>query len=356
MAVNVEAHSKHRRARLILAAKAVALLVFLGLLVRALLHADWAGASSRLSSVGPAALLVLVPYPLMLALDAFGWKLILARLGLRVPLAPLFRVRVATEAVSSGLPAGGIAAEALTPFLMKPHAPMADALTSSATKRWLIIRTHGYYVLLAFAIGFGTLSDRSRPLLHNDSLPWIVLGCGLGLVALSLVFENATTRLGLAARLHDGIARLRESRFFRRLGVHDLPRVAFEKVDADLARLGKGKHPLPSLLLLAGWLCESVETWFILAALGVNVPFVVVLSFDASLSVVRTVAAFAPAGLGALDLGYLAFFEAYGIPSPAAIGPAFLVLRRSKDVLYVAIGFVLILLFSRRDEPVLEAA
>lgn len=350
MAVVVVEQSKDRRARLLLAAKAVALVTFLGLLGRALVHADWAGASVRLSSIGVAAGLVLLPYPLMLLLDTGGWKLILARLGRRVPLAPLFRVRIATEALSTALPAGGIAAEALTPFLAKPHAAPADALTSSATKRWLIIRTHGYYVALAFAIGFGSLAASSRLLLRHEGLPWIVLACAIGLVALSVALESATTRLGLASRVHDGIARLRESRIFRRLGVHDLPRESFTKVDADLAVLGKAKLPLPSLLLLLGWFCESVETWIILRVLGVDLPFVVVFSFDAALSVVRTVSAFAPAGLGPLDVGYLAFFEACGVPSPAAIGPAFLLLRRGKDLVYVAVGFAFLLFFSRRRE------
>jgi hypothetical protein len=345
----VEAPSKPRRARVVLALKGAALLIFLVLLARSLSHADWAGASARLAAIGPAALLVLLPFPLALTLDSTAWKLLLARVGPRVPLAKLFRVRVATESLTVALPAGGIAAEALAPFLVRPDAPMPDAIVSAAAKRWLIIRGHGYYVGISFAVGFASLAASSRALLHHDGLPWIVLATSIGLLGLSFALQNATTRLGLASRVHDGIQRL--PRFFRRFGVQDLPRASFERVDTDLARIGKAAHPVPSALLVGAWLVESFETWLILTILGVDVPWVVVLSFDAALSAVRSAAAFAPAGLGAQDLGYLAFFEAYGIPNAAAIGPAFLLLKRSKELVWVTIGFTLLFFFSRRKVP-----
>ncbi len=336
-----------RRGRLVLALKAAALLVFVILLVRALAHGDWSGAAARLRGIGPTALLVMLPFPLAMVLDAIAWGRIMARLGQRVPLARLFPVRVATESLTTALPAGGLAAEALSPFLVAKgeREIFTAALTSSATKRWLIIRTHGYYVAIAALAGFGALAAHSRPLLRHDGLPWIVLASAIGLVGLSLALQSATSRLGLAARVHDGIAHLRSSRLFARFAAHDLPRESFEKVDAELARLGKTAHPVPAALILGTWLLESIETFIILGVLGVDVPLLTVLSFDAALSIVRTVAVFAPSGVGPQDLGYLAFFEAYGLPSAA--GPAFLLIKRLNQLVWVTAGFGLLLFFSR---------
>src|SRR5262249_16826355 len=145
--------SPRGRARAVLAAKGIALLFFLVLLARVLAGADWAGALSRLRAIGPAALLILVPFPVGLAFDAAAGKLLFSRLDQRVSFMRLFRVRVATEAVTTALPAGGFAAEAIGPFLLAPDPSVATSFTSSTTKRWLIIRTHGYYVAFAAATG-----------------------------------------------------------------------------------------------------------------------------------------------------------------------------------------------------------
>ncbi|HEY8075375.1 MAG TPA: lysylphosphatidylglycerol synthase transmembrane domain-containing protein, partial [Labilithrix sp.] len=335
------------RGRLVLALKGAAMLVFVLLLVRALAHEDWSGAAERLRSVGPAALLVMLPFPLAMLLDATAWGRIMATLGQRVPLSRLFPVRIATESLTTALPAGGLAAEAISPFLVAKgdREVFTAALTSSATKRWLIIRTHGYYVAGAAILTFGILGAHSKSLLRHEGLPWVVLVCSVGLVALSLALQSATTRLGLAARVHDGIARLRSSRFFARFAAHDLPRESFEKVDAELARLGKTMHPLPAALIFATWVLESIETFIILGVLGVDVPFLTVVSFDAALSIVRTVAVFAPSGVGPQDLGYLAFFEAYGLPS--ALGPAFLLMKRVNQLVWAVAGVALLFFFSR---------
>lgn len=64
---------------------------------------------------------------------------------------------------------------------------------------------------------------------------------------------------------------------------------------------------------------------------------------------------FAPAGLGVQDLGYLAFFAVLGIPDVAAVGPAFLVAKRSKELLFVTTG-MLLLAFARRERKAATAS
>jgi hypothetical protein len=66
------------------------------------------------------------------------------------------------------------------------------------------------------------------------------------------------------------------------------------------------------------------------------------MSFDAALSVVRSAAVFAPAGIGVQDVGYLTVLEAYGVPGTSGIAPAFVLLKRMKEALFVAIGFIVI--------------
>jgi hypothetical protein len=53
---------------------------------------------------------------------------------------------------------------------------------------------------------------------------------------------------------------------------------------------------------------------------------------------------FAPSGLGVQDMGYMAFFTALGLPDAGALGAAFVLLKRSKEILWVAIGYLLLFL------------
>ncbi len=344
------------RRRIVIAAKAAALLVCVALLARALTKADWAASLARLASVGPAALLVLLPFPLGMALDGAAWGLLLARLGHRVPLARLFRVRMATEAVTIALPAGGILTEALGPVLLADRAPIASSFTSSAAKRWLIIRTHGYYVVLAAIAGLGFLTDASKTMLGHRALPGIVLGSAAALVVVSIATQAAVTRMGIAARIHGALSRLKGSRWLGRLSAMADDRASFERVDGELRELGAGWHVAPAALLLGTWMLESLETFLILRLLGAPVSYLDVVAVEAALSVVRSAAVFAPAGLGVQDLGYLAFFAALGIPEAAIVGPAFLVAKRSKELFYVTTGMLLLVLARRpraaaRSEP-----
>ena len=57
---------------------------------------------------------------------------------------------------------------------------------------------------------------------------------------------------------------------------------------------------------------------------------------------------FAPAGIGVQDVGYLAVLNAYGVPDANAIGPAFVVLKRMKELVFVAFGYAL---FVQRPQP-----
>jgi glycosyltransferase 2 family protein len=323
----------------LIAAKAAGLVACVLLLARALASADWAGSVAHLAAIGPLALLVLVPFPIGMALDGAAWRALLAKTGHRVSLTRLFRVRMATEAVTIALPAGGLVTEALGPALLANDAPIGASFASSVAKRWLIIRTHGYYALFATALGWS--------LLGRGALTWIVASSALALVALSIATQAAAMRLGLAARVHGALARLRGSRVLGRFASSADDRASFDRVDASLRALGGGWHAGPSLALLGMWLFESVEAFVILRLLGAPVSYVDILAIEAALSVVRSAAVFAPAGLGVQDLGYLALFALLGIPDVAAIGPAFLVLKRAKEVFFVSLG-VGLLVFARR--------
>jgi glycosyltransferase 2 family protein len=335
--------------------KGIAFLAALVVLIRACADADFAVALERIRNVGPLALLILVPYPIGILADATAWLWLMRKIkpggkpGGSASLARIFHVRMSTEAVTIVLPAGGLVAEVLGPCLLAPSPEIAVSLASTSAKRWLILRSHGIFVILATLLSFGSL-EQHAPI---RGLPFILLASGAALIGASLLVQRGVTRTGIASRIADAIERLRRSRFlaFAFAGRAPLDRSDFEAVDNHLVEVGRSANIVPLTLLLAQWILEGVGSYIILRVLGVSgdvVSLAHVLAFDAALTVLRGAAVFAPAGLGVQDLGYMAFFHAYGVPNLDSIGPAFLVLKRSRELFFVALGFLALLFAQSR--------
>src|SRR4051812_38132953 len=92
--------------RVLTALRWVAFAGCVALFVHALAKSDLYAAWSRIRSAGGFALLVLVPFPLVLGADAWAWKGLLSALDRKVPWFTLFKVRIATEAITNSAPVG----------------------------------------------------------------------------------------------------------------------------------------------------------------------------------------------------------------------------------------------------------
>jgi glycosyltransferase 2 family protein len=323
--------------------KSLLFLLCIALFAYALAQADLAAGWRRIVAIGPIVVVVLIPFPLALACDALGWRRLLRSLGHRVPWGPLFKVRIATEAVTNTTPAGAVWAEAVSPVLVarRTGAPVPDVVAASTAKRWLLVRMHAAYVTLAAAFGYVALSRASHALVGSDAIFVVVVAGAAGLVLLSLGVEAVTARGQIAGRVSGflGRRRLRGLQHWIEGRHHH-----FTHADAQIAKVSADVHAtrVASAWILGLWLLEGIETYVILHLLGARLGIIEVMSFDAALSVVRSAAVFAPAGIGVQDVGYLAVLEAYGVPGASGIAPAFIVLKRMKEALWVAIGFVLI--------------
>lgn len=313
------------------------------LFVHALAKADLKAAWGRIEAIGPSALLVVVPFPFALGMDAWAWQRLLAALDRKVPWLTLFQVRVATEAVTNSAPAGAVWADAIAPVLVSRRTGirMSDVFAASTAKRWTVVRMHGAYVTLATAFGMPAILHVSRALMGSDLLLLLVLGAALTLVLLSIGIEALASRGQVAGRIS---GKLGSARFLRLKTWIEARRHHFLHADAQLARLSKDKRTgaAASWRMLFLWVIEGLESYVIFRLLGAPLGLVEVLAFDAMLSVVRSSAMFAPAGIGVQDVGYLAVLQAYGVPDAESLGPAFIVLKRLKEALWIAIGFVIL--------------
>jgi uncharacterized membrane protein YbhN (UPF0104 family) len=332
-----------RRRRVVAALRILAFAACLALFVHALAHAHLRAALARIEALGPIVLVLLVPFPFALLCDAAAWRRLLLALGRDVPIRTLFRVRVAIEALTNSTPAGAVWADAVAPLLVarRASAPVADVFAASTAKRWLIIRTHGLYVALAAAFGAQFLADASTALVGNHALGLMIVAGALALVVVSHAFEWTAAKGRVAGRVSAMIGR---ARFARVKAWIEARHHQFEHADEQIAKLSSDKRAAAAAAgrMMMLWLVEGLETFLILRLLGAPLGLVEVMSFDAALSVVRSVVIFAPAGIGVQDVGYLAVLDAYGVPDASGVGPAFVVLKRAKEVVWIAIGLVVL--------------
>jgi hypothetical protein len=169
--------------------------------------------------------------------------------------------------------------------------------------------------------------------------PWIVLGLGVLMLAM---FGGASVALAsgsIAAKVHRLLASLPIPPLRTWIAARSR---GFTGTDARLAALFR-THPLRLAsacgLSLVAWSIESVETWLLLHLVGVPMPLATAFAFEASVSLLRSLAAFSPGGLGFQDAGYVAALAALGVPDAATAGAAFIVLKRAKELVWALAGY-----------------
>ena len=314
------------------------LLLSAGLFVRVIWMADVRAVAHLLAEVGPLALLAVVPYGVAVTLDTAGWAAILRGLEARVATWRLLGLRLSTEAVHLSFPGGPILAEGLKVWFLSRRfgIPGPEGSASLAVKKALQIGSQGAYLLVAAVVAGSVLPRGSvlRPVLF-------------GLGALTTLVS-----VGMVAVLLSGRVAERLWRLLRRVPVARVQRwmiareVAF--MDTDQHVRGVLQSHVPGLVvaffwILGGWFAEAGETWVLLRLLGVDLSFAAVLAFEPVVSFARSAAFFIPAGLGIQDAGYMAFLQHAGIPDPVNRAAAFVLLKRFKELVWIAVGWILLL-------------
>jgi uncharacterized membrane protein YbhN (UPF0104 family) len=329
----------------LLALRGALLVVALVLFAQVFGAADTDNIGRLLCGVGAGGVgLLLVPQLAALLLETLGWKLTFRAGGTKVRFAPLLRVRIASEALAQSLPLGVAFAESVKPVLLGRHCGVSveRSLAGMTARKVLILVAQSAYVIGLAALGFAGLEGASRAGLGVPHLGWLALGSGtllgIGGIASALLLRKSSIACGAFALLRRlPASRLRTSILLRER--------AFASTDGAVSALFESPARelcLPTLLYLGSWLVEACETWLILSLLGAHPSFVTAGSIEVLVSLVRNVMFIVPAGLGVQDLGYAACFAAFGIPEAVSTSAAFAVMKRGKELMWIACGYALL--------------
>lgn len=316
-------------------------------------HASWGHVRHLLANVGPAFLLVLAPQGLALAMESLGWRRAFQSLEQGVPFWPLLRVRIATEALAQSLPAGMVWCESVKPYLLQRDCgiPVARGIAGMAARKYLLLISQAACLAFAASVAWAPLDAASTSLIGARGLPWCALGGALVLGAGAWGMSLGLRHGEVAAQVLSTLKRFPLERWRRAL---ERRATEFFRTDHELARFfrASGAERLAAATFFLGvWLLEATETFVILRVLDVNVSWSAALGMEVLVVLIRHVLFMMPAGLGAQDLGYVAFLGALGIPEAVSVGAAFSVLKRSKEGIWSLVGWALLLFdpSQRRD-------
>lgn len=291
-----------------------------------------------LGSCGPLVVLAPVPFAVGMSMDSLGTMIILRAMGRRTTLAQMLPVRIASEALHFSLPGGFVASDAATALLLQSRSevPIADGVVALIARKWLVMRSHAIYIVLGALMGLAALAQLSRAVGGGRALPWAVAGSSIiPLVAscsIGVVLLGHGTFVGISSFLSRApVAAVRR-------WVEGRRRQAAAS-DAQVARLrASGRATwLATAAFFTGWCFEALESAFLLHLVGADVPIRAVFAVEGGLSLVRSIAIMAPSGLGVIDLGYATVLPAFG--AEAGVAAAFLLLKRAKELAWIAAGY-----------------
>lgn len=298
---------------------------------------DLEQAYGKIMSIGLAAFLILLPYLCLHLLETVAWRRLFSRAVGRVDFLRLFRIQLVSETISMTLPAGVAVAEPLRPWLCRRFMgiPLPDGFASVTVRKLMLGAAQGLYTIIGAAAGFEILQD------YGD-LGIVLLVAGAVVTVAFLTLLLMTVNGNAASSLHRLLVKIP----FRKVGEWLQEREAgFAETDRKLSGIKSGG--LVGLftvmaMYVAAWTMFSVESYLILQLLGVDLTFRQVIAFDTAMLMLRSIVFFIPSGFGVQEIGYKALLHASGVSTPD-LG-AFLLLRRAKEIVWYAIGYLVMFL------------
>jgi uncharacterized membrane protein YbhN (UPF0104 family) len=306
---------------------------------------DIEAAIRLLGSLGPLAALVLLPQAAGALCHAGAWRAVLAPLGGGATTAALYRLYVSAEAARMVAPAGPAVAESLAAVtLVRRHeTPWGAAVGSLALKKAWVLGTHGVWMIGLLTVATDELTSL-RAWVPPGVEPWWVAS----FMTIALLLTGLVTLLLLSSRR----VATQVTGLLTRSPIRTIRAWAEERRQrgAGALRIPLRSHLTTATLLSAQWATEVLETWLVLRLLGAPASLPLALLLELGGAMVRSLAFMVPGGLGVQDASHVAMLSAIGVPGGTEIGAAFVVLKRLKDVVYVALGLTLLALAGRRHD------
>lgn len=279
-------------------------------------------------------------------LDTLAWYFSLRHVA-RPGLARLLGLRLGGDALTNALPGGVVLGEPFKALMVKRWfgVSLTDSAASLMTVKFGLGITQSIFVLVGLLLIYPLLRDRSQELFGFVGAQYIGLAVivGFQLVLLMLLFAVFRGRsFGTLARW---LGRLPIPPLRRWLSSNGQRFAAVDESFAGVFRNNRRSLPVVFTVLMAGWLASSLESYVLLRALGQPVSLTTAFALESVGSMFRLLFFLVPSGIGGQDASFLALFRLFDLPRAA--GGAFVLVKRAKELVWIGVGLILIVLFRK---------
>jgi len=334
--------------KILLAAGGLAFFIYLvatsGITVQMLTDVGWGGFG----------LLLAVSFA-VIVLDTGAWWFSLRHVA-RPGLLKLIGLRLAGDSLTNGLPGGIVLGEPFKAVMARRwfEVSLADNAASLMIVKFGLAISQSIFVLVGLLLIYPLLRERSAEIFGFEGAQYISLALMAGfqlllLFLLAAVFRGRT--FGAAAR---GLGRLPIPPLRRWLATNTEWITAIDASCSSVFRNNRRYLPATFALLLGSWLVSSLESYVLLGALTGEAPgLTTALAVESVGSMFRLLFFLVPSGIGGQDASFLALFRLFDLPRAA--GGAFVLVKRAKELIWIGLGFMLVVLLRRgapEQEPV----
>jgi hypothetical protein len=287
--------------------------------------------------------LVLIPASLTTLIDTFGWSACVLRASALSLVVPLLPIRIGCDAILNSIPLGLAVGETVRPWLLHRQCGVAlpDAIASCLLAKVNMAMAQILFVLSVAVLFLGggqsALLERSA-----GGAGTLVIG-GIILIPLlaGLMLVYTGPRLSQFSNLLNRVRWAPLQRFLEGIAPN------LQSIDSyvrDFGSLNRSRLVQSLLAFFAGWIFIGLESFVILSLLGARVAVWQALSLEAVASLLRITFFFLPSALGAAEIAYAALIASFGIPDAITMAAAFIAVKRSREVLWILLGYSTFLL------------
>ena len=282
-------------------------------------------------------LVVVLIFPTCLAVvaDTLAWRCTF----MKPPrsFARLLGIRLAGDAVNLATPTASVGGDLVKAYLLRPGVSLRDGLASVIADKTTSVVCQVLALLVGLTITAALLPDADALLFATTTALGLEVLCAIGFVVAQL-----RGVIGGGGRL---MAKFAKSPSPEGQAVLDGMDRALKSLYVERAR----GVILSVLWHFVGFAVGTIEIYLVVRLLGVPVSMPVAFAIGALGTAVKFFTFMVPASLGALEGGNVAIFTAFGLGG--TVGLTYTLVRRLRELVWIAAGFLASHLVSLRSVP-----
>ncbi len=293
----------------------------------------WSDIRGTYEALGWLGLLVLIPYTIVFSIDTVGWRFTFGPTALaNVPYLVTWRIRLIGEAINNTIPSMYVGGEAAKIYLLKRTGvsglTSASAAVRSKTAQSIAQST---FIAMGAAMAAFTLSS------EDAAVKWGFAGIALmGFIVMVLLFK--IQKQGMVATI---------VRWVRKLGFKltsaSENETKIQKLDNEIYvfyNRDKKHFRWCTFTYLLAWAFDTIEIMVVAHLLGAEMAWHHAFAMEAFIGVARGFNTLVPGALGVQDFSIVGLFVLFGYG--AELGTQYAVVRRGRDVIFAALGWLLL--------------